>query len=361
MWWLDESVSISEATVYPFQFDGEAVDNGTTIVERGATLNITETDGSLTLGAGKLTMVAQSTANMGDLGMITDASFARAAGLAFIHHYENAAINDVTSPIWGGLFLALTDVDGYISSRNTNIQHGFADEHSVVANESLGFINAVPSDAYWSDGEHTLAIILRSSGAFYVANNQLVYVDDANTTTPLYALMSMQFSQCDPLAFVAGVDLSALDWESSLTTNEVSGNVSASDECDHEADFVMQFDVSSKAFASNIHFRKQDSNNYWQIQPGTFLRLHEVVGGSSTQRGSNSYTAGRILLRVAGDIITVYDETGRRYQYTSAANFQTETDCVVATVGDAAHLSNLVTRPFDLPTAAQNALAGVIE
>jgi len=142
-----------------------------------------------------------------------------------------------------------------------------------------------------------------------------------------------------------------------IATERLSGVRTAGDTFAHTADGLIEFTVDTAPTGTmTVNFREQDTSNTWQIAINAAgdLVLNEIVATVSTQRGSSSGVVAngeRIVIQATGTSIAVFDgsATGgnRRINYTSASNFQTETNGRYLADG-AGQVSEVISWPYDL-------------
>lgn len=357
----------ASATPMAFQFD--AVD-ASPYVERGETLTVVENDGSFAVAGGNGVFTAQSSPDHNDLG-IKAASISRAAGFALVVKFS--AIT--SSEFWATGFHASdalgfgpSDVGALIIGRP--IASGGV--RLLLDNDKITFDVA----DYNSADSDLLAVVLRAAGAFYLFNQQLMWVDDNYSGATLYPMFANYSSDLSLSAFVP-CDLSGeVSFESLLTTEEIAGSVSAGTTFMHDADGWIEWTqtvLPTSPNATRMLVRHVDDDNCWQINvqgvgaSSKELVLYERVSGSPTQRASSAggaVVAGdRIKVKCVGTTITAYINGEEAWSYASASNFATESDGKrndsIGTEDGTA--SDLITRPYNIPSAVQTAIEGVIE
>ena len=201
---------------------------------------------------------------------------------------------------------------------------------------------------------------LIKGGAF--TNWTLLLVSGVNVTDPIYARIG--------LASVAGLGSEFDDF----TVAQMGGNWAISDGLatynqsnvaptttfTHSADFVALIDFGTISATPQIfQFRKEGPNNYWQITAdSTSTDLDEVVDvegvPTPTQRATGSVVGSApMTLRVHGTTVQLLNAAGAQvFQYTSASNFQAETDGEYAS-GDV-NLDYLKIFPRDLGSTSED-------
>lgn len=226
-----------------------------------------------------------------------------------------------------------------------------------------------------ADTDYDMASIARSEGGFYAIRGgsefsdwTLFWVGKLNTTDPLYAV----WTATTGTGLLDALRISQLpapwDTENGIATQVLAGARSASDTFTHEADCLIEFEMTTIPSGSDaeIFFRVQDASNYWMIRLTTSgrLQLHEVVGGTPTQRkgtGSGVLQSGeRIVIVVDDEEIKGYHDNTLGWTYSSAANFKTETSGELDTPGGGGGtISEIISWPRTLSGAAKSALDAV--
>ena len=113
-------------------------------------------------------------------------------------------------------------------------------------------------------------------------------------------------------------------------------------------------------------FRQQDATNYWEVivTPAQDITLREVVAGVPTARGTALgviNNGDRVVVIADGTTIRVYEQNTLRITYALAANFQTETDGELQSVGVGGAVDDIVTWPRVISNAALRALNRVAD
>lgn len=135
-------------------------------------------------------------------------------------------------------------------------------------------------------------------------------------------------------------------------TDQDAGSVLAGATFTHEADFFLEFTVTTLPTANNIDcfFRVQDADNYWiaRVTSGGTLDLIEVVATAPTSRGSGgTVTDGeRIVITAVDETITGYADNSEAWSYGSAANFKTETAGELDSLGTGGAVDDLAAFPI---------------
>lgn len=123
----------------------------------------------------------------------------------------------------------------------------------------------------------------------------------------------------------------------------------------HQANCVIEYTIGTKPSPGNmiIGFRMQDINNLWDIRHDTSgkFQLVETVSGTPASRASTTGVAlngVKIIVVCSGTTITGYygPSLTEVWSYSSASNFQTETDGKYIASGTGGSISNLVAWPY---------------
>ena len=288
---------------------------------------------------------------------VDSAGFDRVAGKAFFFRYQTADGEQGLFGLWP------------TTTINTTPERGF--QVKTANNWSINTATgALIIGAFTGGDSHDYAIIMRDTFYFMLVKGSLfpdwtlLWVGDngqnAGTADPVFPAINN--SDGSPsLDTVREADLTANGrsvWgdDFGIATQRQAGARSAGDTFTHEADFLAEFTVTTLPAAGQIEFefRKQDDNNLWRVTVDSTgaLDLDEVVAGVPTQRGTAAavITAGETVTVIAVDeTISVFDSTNRRINYTSAANFKTETAGELQTEGTGGAVDDIVTWPRTSP------------
>lgn len=136
-----------------------------------------------------------------------------------------------------------------------------------------------------------------------------------------------------------------------VMTDELPGSLSVSDTFVHEADFVMVYTVTSNTGNCTVVFRSPDgSSNGWIIKNvSDGLALQELISGSPTNRVympgvcPNGTVVG---IKAVGTNIYIYADGVEEGSYSSATNFQYETDGFIFAIPGSGALDDLQTWPL---------------
>ncbi len=220
-------------------------------------------------------------------------------------------------------------------------------------------------DTFDAATDYDLVVILRTNGAwFYVRGGvftawTLIWISITDTTSPLNAVIN-SFNQAvgDAIKALSVSQLGApFTDDFGIATDRLAGARSAGDTFTHTADCFIEFTVTTVPSALQIEmsFRIQDATNRWKVTVDSSgdTDLDEIVAGAPTQRGTAAAVivdGERMSIRAIGTTIKVYDSSAVRIAFTSASNFQTETDGELDTEGTGGAVDDIVASP----TGGQN-------
>ena len=215
--------------------------------------------------------------------------------------------------------------------------------------------------------------ILRATGAFYIQNDTLIWIDDAATVTPLFFGAGGQFAFAPETEydFMRAMDLPANGytiWDADgIITDTLAGARAPGDTFTHEADCHIKFTMTTLPSSGQIEvfFRIQDATNFWQatIDSSGDIDLDEVVAGTPTQRGTSAGTISngeRVTVRCNDETIEIWGAGTRLINYASAANFKTETAGELDTEGTGGSVSDIDTWPLTMAGDAKIGLDAMV-
>lgn len=315
------------------------------------TLTLVQTDGEFSISGGKLNFSAQTTPAWGDLAAYS-ALQSRAAGRAVV---------------------------GKLTPSSTYAMLGWDANQASVVSEGIYFTDTnnlavwlgatAPIVATWAQAtEYRVAGVMRATGAFMLIKGgtysewTLLWVEAAATGSRYATFLNYQAT--GTLDTFRVRDLPApFDTDYGLATDRKAGAVSAGATFTHTADCVIEWTQTTRQSAgvTQVWFRQQDANNYWeaQITSSGELSLYEVVGSSYTQRGAavGVVSSGhRIVIVADGSTIRGYSNNVLRWTYSSASNFAVATSGRLQGLGTGGAVSDLVTWPRTLSGAAATIL-----
>lgn len=318
------------------------------------TLTLKDTSDKLSISGGRLIQATNEIENYVDPQAISQTGLARAAGLAVY-----ALSKVVTSNM---------DLCGFSASTTPvsqgNFSHFLYQEETQLRVRRAGALQLnVHTVAVGTDYE--TAIVLRDAGAFFLLKISsawtLLWVDPTAAAASVYPFvcggLSTTAGECDTLA---AFQLSS-PWTTDfgIATQRLSGARAAGDTFTHEGNCLIEFTVTTIPSADQIEvrFRVQDADNYWQVTIDSTgaMELDEVVAGTPTQRGAAAGVVAngdRIVIIAAAGVIRVFEANTVRITYSSATNFQTETDGELETEGTGGSVSDIVAWPRTLSGAA---------
>lgn len=194
----------------------------------------------------------------------------------------------------------------------------------------------------------TIAIIQFSNrNEFYrliSGNWLLVWVDYSITTANMYAGMAragatQAHTQDNYRTAILGA--ASTNLYAQLIGNISAGATSAA----RNGNCLIAFDLDTLPSANSIkiNFRKQDANNYWQLDLSSAptATLYEVVAGTPTSRASAAVTTGKGRIIADGTTIPAYDDNAQLFSYASASNFQASTAIEVSSLGTGGAISDM--------------------
>jgi hypothetical protein len=316
--------------------------------EPTGSLTVYDPDNRVSISGGKLVLIGNQ--DVSKPIVRTTNRFARAIGRTVVFH-ESATIN--------AEMLVSHDIDwdqGYEVRRNQ-------DRIRYYSGGLDSFQNQVGLSAY-----SRFAFVLQNTGATFLGWNGTTWVyiwrEPRGGDTPLHAGVICH-DGTQTLDALSILDLAPIDSRFASDYGLATSRIEAPAEgasFTHEADFVMEWTQTALptafGYQINIHFRKQDSSNYWWlfITYDGVIYLCEVVAGNVTVRGT--YGAGtaiqgrRFVIVVEGKNIRIYAHHELLLWYSEATNFQTSTSGQVASLGNDGVISNLVTYPRNITVPA---------
>jgi len=294
--------------------------------------------------------------------------FARVAGLTLYGKLDAGNLG-VTAPVFGW-------------ARGAN---GVSlEEESLFLTAAINLFSTGPAlnftiGGYSANEIYEVALILRATGAFFVVRNPidfpdwtLLWVTFAKNTTPLFAnhrsggtvvpgIQSMRVSQL------------STPWDSDygIATDRLVGARSAGETFSHDADSIIEFEVTTVPSGDQIEvrFRISDdtpaSEDLWQvtIDSNGDIDLDEVVGGAVTQRGTAAgviANGDRIIIICEDETIKVFEANVLRITYSSAATYKTESRGELETEGTGGSVSDIVSWPRRFSKRAKRALDNLV-
>lgn len=323
-------------------------------VDVGGPLTVVQNDGQFSKSGGALAIPTQGTPLWGDQGFYGP-GLARVAGRTLLATFRRTTVNKDAFPIaW--MKTQTVDLSSGINGAAGLYVYDYLMLDGTTANLSLGATFLAQNTTY------DVAIVLRGAGAFFFVrggvfiNWTLIWVLATGTTTPLYPTFS-NFNIVGTLDNFRVVDLGTYDsrflTDYGIATNRLT-SPAAGATTTSEADALVEYTVTTlpSALVLDVHIRKQDATNYWEIRLDTTgnLYLTEVVAGVRTQRAATGGTANghRVVIIAEGTTIKGYSNNTLRWTYSSAANFATATGVVVAALGTGGAISELVCWPRTL-------------
>jgi hypothetical protein len=209
-----------------------------------------------------------------------------------------------------------------------------------------------------------LSVVLQTSGfkLFGYSSGvwKLGWVDFSTVGSNLYFGMA-NYNATGTLDNLSVLQLPApFNTDYGIATQRLAGARAAGDTFTHGADCLIEWTVTTLPSASSgiVRFRKQDSNNHWRViyLPDGYGELQERVAGASTTRGSAAAgtfkSNSRVVVICDGVVIKVYIDNVIRITYSSATNFNTQTNGEVYSLGTGGAVSDIVSWPRRLSGTA---------
>ncbi len=219
------------------------------------------------------------------------------------------------------------------------------------------------------------AVILQDSRVIFLANDNIfsewtfLWVSEAIYAGVFFpaAINSSQTPVKFSYLRCAILD-SPWDIDFGAATEVLAGARSAGDTFTHEADCLIEFEVTTVPAALQIEqrFRIQDASNFWQVTIDSTgaLDLDEVVATVVTQRGTAAgviVNGDRIVIIADDETIRVYEANVLRITYALAVNFKTETAGELETEGTGGAVSDIISWPRVISGDALTALNRVAD
>lgn len=220
--------------------------------------------------------------------------------------------------------------------------------------------------------DYEVAVPLRTAGSFVLIRGgawvdwTLMWISNTDVTAapfPAYTTMALG-ADIHSLDYFRVAQLAApWDTDYGIATQRLAGARAPGDTFVHEADCHIEFECTTLPGGGQIElwFRIQDALNYWAVTVNAAgdLELDEVVAGVTTQQGvalATIVNGDRIVIIAAGTTIRVFEGTPdgqtRRIIVVGAVNFQTETDGELDTEGAGGAVSDIISWPRYMSSAA---------
>jgi type IV pilus assembly protein PilA len=220
------------------------------------------------------------------------------------------------------------------------------------------------STGAYDQAELQTASVLRSNGGFVLTRKNSIWtmqwVENTGNTTTLYPALNGTTNNPGCYAEFDNFNVRQLSapWNTDygIATDRKIGSVPSGTTFNHNANALIEFTLTTRPTSgqTEIHFRKLDSNNYWQVSIDSSgnLDLDEIVGGVLSQRATVAgvVTSGeRIVIITDGSTVYVHENNTLAITYSSASNFSTVGNGYLNAVGTAGVVSELVTWPRIIP------------
>jgi len=323
-------------------------------------------DGEFSISGGNLVFPTQTTSNWGDLSFYGEPDgggiLTRTVGRAIMVQHQTSASGQHITGWWP------------TTTINTAPNNGIWTVVNSFRSRSGDSI--VNTGIFADDTPFEFVNIMRSVGSFVIVRGDTyadwtlmnVQNDNGNDEYPGFAnLTSVGTIDSFRVADLPANDYTIWNDDFGIVTQRLSGARAPGDTFTHEANFLAEFTVTTLPSSGQIEFwfRIQDASNYWSVTVNSAgdIDLDEVVAGVPTQRGTAAgfiVAPERVLIAAEGTTIDVFDRTTRRIQYTSASNFQTETNGELDTEGTGGAVDDIVIWPRILSGTAKAALDAMV-
>ncbi len=316
------------------------------------TLTLVQADGEISTAAGKMSGPAQATPVFGDQYVVSGTSFARAAGRAAI--FKALSFGAANKDLWVGW-----NNDATPGASNVSGVDAVRTASAIAVCDNGTQFNL--GDTYSASTDYDFAVIQRATGSFFLAKGgawgsswKLIWVGVAGSGVGWAALSN--YDQAWSLGDIRVLDLGGV-WLDPYGphTEKYLGNGSAGQTFRHTANGIIEWTQTTlpSAGSTNIHFRRQDASNFWQVYTnatGEFT-LRECVAGAFTLRATVAGVVAnghRCVLIFDGATIRGYSNNTLRWTYALASNFQTATVGEVNSFGTGGAIADLITYPRDV-------------
>lgn len=323
------------------------------------TLTAVQTDGQLSISSGALAFPAQTTANFGDLGFTTG-GLARAIGRALSVNARYSTVPGAGQ--YSHMLMWANTVPVTAAGHRSHWMLVTGGSPTIWLGDAS---DVLTGQAIAVNTTYQLGIVMRSAGAWFLAKGgslaewTLLWASVTANTATVYPAFQNRHG-VGTLDSLRAFDLAA-PWATDygIATQQLAGARAPGDTFTHEANALIEFTVGTvpAALQIELRFRVQDATNYWQVTVDSTgaLDLDEVVAGVVTQRGTAAGVVAngdRIVIVADGTTIRVYEANTIRITYAAAANFQTETDGELETEGTGGAVTDIVSWPRTLSSAA---------
>lgn len=313
---------------------------------------ITDTGNNLSILAGELT--GGGAIGAGDPGLWSTME-ARVIGKAVV-----AQINYTVQRI----------ITGWDRNQAGGRDDCFRFQTAILAVSTIGISLNVGACSVNTD--YIAAVIMRSSGMLYFIKGgafidwTLIWVGTL-TNAQMFAQIAVDGGTGAFTSDFLRVSQLPSPWDTDfgIATDRLAGARSTGDAFVHEADCLIEFEVTVLPAAPNLQvtLREQDVNNHWRIQipvDGSMI-FSEVVGGVPTTRiavGIGTLVGGeRIVVIADGNVYRLYYNNTLAGTYVDPSSFFiTETSGRVKLIGAGGSISDIVSWPRTISGVARRAL-----
>ena len=216
-------------------------------------------------------------------------------------------------------------------------------------------------DSFIDNTYYKHRVVMRSSGAFWIIDNTLLWVSASVTTTPMYAGFYNRTGIVVTFENAIICQLSSpFNSDTGIATNVVA-SPTINDTTTQTADAIVEMTWSAVTGQTwNLMLRRTDDNNacYVRCAQGTStIKLIEKNAGVETERSSASqtWTNGtnyRVVVILSGNNIITHVNDVSKNSYSSASFNNTATGVKTDRAG-----TNLITWPRTLPATALTELS----
>jgi len=326
--------------------------NGTPATPGPGTRVVADTGGVVTVGGGNLVVAGDAGNAGGDPSLWLD---------------------DITHAVGVGFFIKVQGAPGAAGDLYWGLdsnQAGWIGGHPYFQFLTVGRTDArVPGSVRLGAFDVATArihgVVMRSKGGFMFIEDGsdylLVWVHFEGVGATVHpAAQSTDTTEDMSVDWIRAAQMGA-PWNTDygIATARLAGARTAGDTFVHEADCLIEFECTTISSVGRIrvHFRIQDSDNYWYVgmTAAGDLRLYEVVAASETNRmNAVGVISGgeRIVIRAVDEEIKLYYDDTLAGTYSSAANFKTETDGELNDEATDGSISEIISWPRVLSGAA---------
>lgn len=286
---------------------------------------------------------------------VSSQSFTRITGLAMMFRPDSGTDFFTSSHGWDTNTSSAVNING-IRFTNSGIEI-----YTNGARLVTDILFVIPEDYF---------VVLRTTGAFSIKDDVLLWVGFTTTQTPLFARISNQAAAKNMKFDTLRVSQLPAPWDTDngIATTVLAGVRSEGDTFTHEADCLIEFEATTLPGSGNnqVIFREQDDNNHWRIQMQSTgaMTFREINGGVNTTRisvGAGTISNGDRLVVIAdGNVYKLYVENTLVGTYTDSGSFLiTETSGRIRNINPGGVISDIISWPRVISGDALTALDAV--